>query len=242
MRFDIITLFPTMVRGPLDDSIMYRAQEAGLIKVAVHDLRDWTEGKHRVADDAPFGGGDGMVMKPEPLFRSIKKVKEPAPGSLVLLTTPQGKRLDHQMAVGLSKKPGLILVCGHYGGIDERVKDELVDIEVSIGDYVLSGGELASLVIIDAVSRQIKGVLGNESSAEDDSFPQRLEYPLYTRPAEWDGKKVPEILLSGHHENIRRWRKKESLRRTLKMRPDLLEKYIPDEEEKELLQEIKREE
>ncbi len=241
MRFDIITLFPNMVSGPLDDSIMYRAQEAGLIQVKVHDLRDWTEGKHKVADDAPFGGGDGMVMKPGPLSRSINAVKEAAPGSLVLLTTPKGQRFDHDMAVGLSKKPGLILVCGHYAGIDERVREDLVDIEVSIGDYVLSGGELASLVIIDAASRQIKGVLGNESSAKDDSFPERLECPQYTRPAEFDGKKVPEILLSGHHENIRRWRKKESLRRTLKMRPDLLEKYLPDEEEKELLLEIENE-
>ena len=241
MRFDIITLFPEMVKGPLSESILARARETGKIEVNVHNLRDWAHGRHLVVDDAPFGGGDGMLMKPEPLFAAVSAVREAAPGSPVVLLTPQGQRLDQATAEKWSQLSGLILLCGHYGGVDERVREKAVDFELSIGDYVLTGGELASLVVVEAVARLIPGVLGNEASPGDDSFPARLEYPQYTRPAEYEGMEVPTVLLSGHHEKIRRWRKKESLRRTLLRRPDLIDLYPPDEEEKELLAEIARE-
>ncbi|HUT54067.1 MAG TPA: tRNA (guanosine(37)-N1)-methyltransferase TrmD [bacterium] len=241
MRFEVITLFPRMIEGPVGESILKRACDAGLIEVRAHDLRRWAGGKHQNADDAPFGGGDGMVMKPEPLFAAIEAVKAAAGNMPVVLLTPQGRRFSQELAVEWSRLPGLILVCGHYAGIDERVRERAVDLEVSIGDYVLSGGEPAALVIIEAVSRQVPGVLGNELSPADDSFPARLEYPQYTRPAEFMGMQVPEVLISGHHDRIRRWRKKESLRRTLLRRPDLLETYPPDDEERELLREIEEE-
>ncbi len=238
MRFDVITLFPEMVVAPASESIVGRARQAGKIEVVVHDLRDWTEGKHKAADDSPFGGGDGMVMKPEPVVRAVRAAKELAPHSPVVLTSPQGRRLDQDMATELASLSGLIIVCGHYAGIDERAVAMAVDREISIGDYVLSGGEPAAVVIIDAVSRLVPGVLGNAVSAEDDSFPHRLEYPQYTRPAEFEGVKVPEVLLSGHHEKVRRWRKKESLRRTMERRPDLIGSWPLDDEEKELLAEL----
>jgi tRNA (guanine37-N1)-methyltransferase len=241
MRFDIITLFPGMVAGPVSESILKRACESGRIEIRVHDLRQWAAGKHAAADDAPFGGGDGMVMKPEPIFAAVRAVKEEAPESPVALLSPQGRRFDQGLAKEWSRLPGLILLCGHYAGVDERVREKAVDHAVSIGDYVISGGELAALVILDAVARQVPGVLGNEVSPEDDSFPARLEYPQYTRPAEFEGLKVPEVLLTGHHGEIRRWRKKESLRRTLLWRPDLLALHPPDEEEREMLMEIEEE-
>jgi tRNA (guanine37-N1)-methyltransferase len=242
MRFDVITLHPAMLAGPVSESILKRAIDAGKIEVVIHDLRDWAVGRHHVADDSPFGGGDGMVLKPEPLFGAIRSVKRMAPDSPVALLTPQGKTFSQQTARRWSRLPGLILVCGHYAGVDERVRERAVDYELSIGDYVLTGGEFAALVVVDAVARLIEGVLGNENSAEEDSFPARLEYPQYTRPAEFEGMAAPEILLSGHHERIRLWRRKESLRRTLLRRPDLLELYPPDDdEEQKLLLEIKRE-
>ncbi|MFO8056499.1 MAG: tRNA (guanosine(37)-N1)-methyltransferase TrmD [bacterium] len=241
MRFDLITLFPGMMEGPLSESILKRAREAGHIRVHVHDLREWAEGKHRQVDDAPFGGGDGMVIKPEPLVQAVRDIKAKAQESKTVLLTPQGELFEQKTAQEWSSLPGLILVCGHYAGVDERARQAVIDHEVSIGDYVISGGELAALVVLDAVARQIPGVLGNESSAARDSFPGRLEWPQYTRPAEFEGRPVPEVLLSGHHQNIERWRKKESLRRTLLRRPDLLEKYLPDDEERELMEEIRRE-
>ncbi len=241
MRFDVITLFPGMFAGPLTESILARAREAGRIEVHLHNLRDWALGKHLAADDTPFGGGDGMVMKPEPLAASIRAIKQMAPSSPVVLLTPQGKTFDQARAAEMAALPGLILVCGHYAGVDERVIEKFVDMEVSIGDYVLSGGETAAAVVLEAVSRLLPGVLGNELSPEEDSFPERLEYPIYTRPAEFEGMAVPEVLLSGHHENIRRWRRKESLRRTRERRTDLFEKHPPDEEERKLLAEMDEE-
>jgi tRNA (guanine37-N1)-methyltransferase len=241
MRFDIITLFPGMVRGPLAESILKRAMDAGKIQVLAHDLLDWAEGRHRQADDAPFGGGDGMVMKPEPLVAAIRAIKAQAADSLLVLLTPQGRTFTQELATEWAKLPGLILVCGHYAGMDERAREAVGGEELSIGDYVISSGELAALVVVEAVARQVPGVLGNEVSAEDDSFPGRLEYPQYTRPAEFEGRPVPEVLLSGHHREIARWRKKESLRRTLLRRPDLLAKCPPDAEEKELLAELEEE-
>ena len=241
MRFDVITLFPGMVEGPISESILKRARETGKIEIKIHDLRNWAEGRHLTADDVPFGGGDGMVLKPEPLFRAIRAVKREAMASKVVLLSPQGQRFSLELAMEWSKLAGLILVCGHYGGVDERVRERAVDYEVSIGDYVISGGELAALVVVDAVARQVPGVLGNEASPGEDSFPARLEYPQYTRPAEFEGLKVPEALVSGHHENIRRWRKKESLKRTLARRPDLVAAYPLDDEEREMLAELERE-
>ncbi len=241
MRFDVITLFPGMVKGPLSESIMARALESGRVQVLVHDLRDWAEGIHRQADDAPFGGGDGMVMKPEPLIRAIRAVREMSKGSKVVLLTPQGKTFDQDTARRFSELPGLVLVCGRYAGVDERVRQGFVDLELSIGDYVTSGGELPALVVMDAVTRLIPGVLGNQASAWEDTFPDRIEYPQYTRPEEFEGMRAPEVLLSGHHELIREWRMKESLKRTLERRPDLLVEHPPGKEEQDLLVEVEKE-
>lgn len=241
MRFDVITLFPEMVRAPAGESILGRAREAGRIELRVHDPRDFAEGRHRQCDDAPFGGGDGMVMKPEPLARAIRAVKAEAGGSRVALLSPQGRRLDHRLAAELAALPGLILVCGHYAGVDERVIEALVELEISIGDYVLSGGELPALVVIDAVARLLPGVLGNQVSAQDDSFPSRLEHPQYTRPAEFEGRAAPAVLISGHHEQIRKWRKQKRVERTLARRPDLFALYPPDEEEREMILELEAE-
>jgi len=241
MRFDLITLFPGFFAGPLSESILKRAREAGLIEVALHNLRDWGEGRRQVVDDTPFGGGDGMVLKPEPLAAAIRAVRVLAPSSKVALLTPQGRPFNQELAREWSRLPGLILVCGHYAGVDERAAERFAELEVSIGDYVLSGGEIAALAVVDAVARQVPGVLGNEASPADDSFPARLEYPQYTRPPEFEGMPVPEVLLSGHHERIRRWRKKESLRRTLRRRPDLIVRYPLDAEERELLAELEAE-
>lgn len=241
MRFDVITLFPGFFAGPLSESILKRALAAGLIDVQFLNLREFGEGRRMVVDDAPFGGGDGMVMKPDVLVAAVRAARAGAPGSPVVLLTPQGRRFDQERAREWAQLPGLILVCGHYAGIDERAVELVVDQEVSIGDYVVSGGEIAALTVIDAVSRQVPGVLGNEASPGEDSFPARLEYPQYTRPAEFEGRAVPEELISGHHERIRRWRRKESLRRTLERRPDLIERYPLDDEEKELLEELEAE-
>jgi tRNA (guanine37-N1)-methyltransferase len=239
MRFDLITLFPAMIAGPVSESILKRAQEAGLIEIKVHNLRDWAPGRHLACDDAPFGGGDGMVMTPGPITNAVRAVKAQAPGSAAILLSPQGERLDQNLVRELSLLPGLILVCGHYAGVDERARVLVIEREISIGDYVLSGGELASLVLMDAVARQLPGVLGNERSARDDSFPARLEAPQYTRPAEFEGLSVPAVLLSGHHGRIETWRKKQGLLRTWQRRPDLLERYPPDPEEAEWLKQMR---
>jgi tRNA (guanine37-N1)-methyltransferase len=224
MRFDILTLFPGMFAGPLDESIMRRARDAGLIEAVLHDLRDWATDKHRTVDDYPFGGGAGMVMKPEPLFAAVEAVQPLAePRATVVLLTPQGRRLDRALVAELSQHERLLLICGRYEGVDERVREHLVDIEVSIGDVVVSGGELPAMLLLDAVARLVPGVLGSEGSLEEESFEgSLLEYPQYTRPAAFREWSVPDMLLSGHHAEIAKWRRRQRLLRTWRRRPDLL--------------------
>lgn len=229
LRVDIVTTFPEMVTGAASASILGRAQAAGKLDLRVHDLRDYTTNKHRTTDDYPFGGGAGMVMKPEPLFAAVERItaeaKERPP---VLFPSPDGERLTQKMARELSTLPWLVFLCGHYEGVDERVRRALVTREISIGDYVLTGGELPALVILDATVRLLPGVLGNEASPEDESFSSGLlEYPQYTRPAEFRGMVVPEVLLSGHHANVARWRRQQALVRTRARRPDLWAELLP---------------
>jgi tRNA (guanine37-N1)-methyltransferase len=226
MRIDILTIFPEMCRAPLAESIMKRACENGLVELRIHDLRNWAVGKHRIVDDEPFGGGPGMVMKPEPFFRAVEELRTLE--AKVLLLTPQGERLRQSMVKELSTESHLIVLCGHYEGVDHRVVEHLVDREISIGDYVLTNGAIAANVLVDAVVRLIPGVLGDPGSAEEESFsqPHLLEGPHYTRPAEFRGMKVPEILLSGHHEKIRAWRAEQGLERTRRNRPDLLDSQL----------------
>jgi tRNA (guanine37-N1)-methyltransferase len=224
MQFNIITLFPEMFGDPFGVSILKRAQEKGLIKIKLHNLRDYCKDKHRVTDDLPYGGGVGMVMKPEPLITAIEAVKSSQPEMRTLLMTPQGKRFEQNDAVKLAQYSFLNLVCGRYEGIDERVRN-FVDEEISIGDYILTGGELASMVVIEAVARLIPGVLGDADSLQDESFNQpMLEAPQYTRPRVFKGMEVPEVLLSGNHSEIERWRRQQALKRTKERRPDLLSK------------------
>jgi len=221
MKIDILTLFPEICRAPLSESMMKRAQEKKLVDLRIHNLRDWTTDKHHIVDDAPFGGGQGMVMKPEPIFAAVEELKTPE--SKILLMSPAGRRFDQTMAADLSKESHLIVICGHYEGVDHRVIEHLVDLEISIGDYVLTNGAIAAVVLVDAVVRLLPGALGDEQSAHDDSFSAGLlEGPQYTRPAEFRGWKVPEILLSGNHAEIAKWRKEQALKRTKKNRPDLL--------------------
>jgi tRNA (guanine37-N1)-methyltransferase len=223
MKFDILTLFPDMFRGPFDESIIRRGQDKGLIRIGLHQIRDFTLDRHHTVDDPPYGGGSGMLMRPEPLAACIEAVKNEHEKAPVLLTTPQGRPFNHKMAQELSREPGLIIICGRYEGIDERIREQYVDAEVSIGDFVLSGGELAAMVIVDAVTRLIPGVLGSDESATTDSFSDGLlEYPQYTRPAEFKGRSVPAVLLSGNHAEIARWRREQALKRTARQRPDLL--------------------
>ncbi len=230
MKFDVLTLFPETFDLVMKESIIGRAQEKGLVKINAVNIRDYTKDKHRKVDDYPFGGGNGMVMMCQPVFDAYKAVTEELEVKpKVIYMSPQGKVLTQRMAVELSKEEHLILLCGHYEGIDERIITELVDEEISIGDYVLTGGELPAMVLIDCVSRLIPGVLSSEGSFSDEShFNGLLEYPQYTRPAEYEGKPIPEILLSGHHANIQRWRNEQALERTRVKRPDLYEKYIDD--------------
>lgn len=232
-----MTLFPGMCSGPLNESILRRAQDKQLVEFRVHDLRGWTHDRHRVVDDVPYGGGSGMVLKPEPFFEAIDALR--GAESQVLLLTPQGERFDQTMACRLAEAPHLILLCGRYEGFDERVRS-LADREISIGDYVVSGGELPALVLIDAVVRLIPGALGDAESAHQDSFAGGLlEHPQYTRPPVYRGLRVPEVLLSGDHEQIRRWRRKETLRRTLQRRPDLLERAALSAEDHGFLADIR---
>jgi tRNA (guanine37-N1)-methyltransferase len=241
MRFDILTIFPEMIQGYLKEGILARAAKRGLIKTGVTDIRAFAKGAHKNTDDRPFGGGDGMVMKPGPIYRALRSVRRVGKRGLVLLLTPQGKQFDQNMAWELSREEQLILICGRYEGIDERIRRLCVDREVSIGDYVLSGGELAALVLMDAVSRLVPGVLGGEKSAQEDSFEGGLlEYPQYTRPRVFLGEEVPEVLLSGNHREIRRWRRVQSLKRTLEKRPDLLHNTVLTREDDAILQELKK--
>ncbi len=242
MVFDIITLFPAMFASPFAESIMGKAVQRGLIRIGVHNLRDWAEGRHQVTDDAPYGGGDGMVMKPEPVARALAALKEQSTAAKVLLMSPQGTPFRQQHARSLAGEKGLIFVCGRYEGFDERIRT-LVDAEYSLGDFVLTGGELAAMVMIDAVARLLPGVLGNSGSAGTDSFADGLlEYPHYTRPVEFAGMRVPEVLLSGNHAEIARWRRRQQLQRTLRRRPDLLNQVSLSVEDRRLLEELQREE
>ena len=242
MKFDILTLFPNMFSSPLRESILGKAIEKGLIQIRTVNIRDFTSDKHQVVDDTPYGGGQGMVMKVEPIARAIESVKSQNPSAWTVYLTPQGKPLHQDLARRLSTQPHLILLCGRYEGVDERVRESLVDEEISIGDYVLTGGELAAMVVIDAVSRFIPGVLGSDRSAEEDSFYNSLlEYPQYTRPPNFRGHCVPEVLLSGNHSAISLWRRKEALRQTSLRRPDLLAKAELTEEDRKLLEEILKE-
>jgi tRNA (guanine37-N1)-methyltransferase len=246
VRIDVLSTFPGMFEPVLAESILKRAQAAGVLSVRVHDLREWTTDRHRTTDDAPFGGGAGMVMKPEPFFAAVEQLRCPADAGCtedVVLLCPQGDPFVHEVAERLAARDHLILLCGHYEGIDERVREHLVTRAISIGDYVLTGGELPAMVVIDAVARLLPGVLGADEGAQTDSFADGLlEYPQYTRPAEFRGWKVPDVLLSGHHEQIRRWRRRESLRRTRTTRPDLLAQAKLTDEDGELLSEVEQEE
>jgi tRNA (guanine37-N1)-methyltransferase len=239
MRIDIITLFPEMFRGPFDASIVARAAEQGIVAIELHDLRDWGAGRHKIVDDYPHGGGAGMVLKPEPLFSAVEAIQPlaPEPGRVVLLT-PQGRPLTQAVVDELAALPRLILLCGHYEGVDERVREHLADDEISIGDYVLSGGELGAMVLVDAVVRRLPGALGSEQSLAEESHSEGLlEYPQYTRPSEFRGWKVPDILLSGHHEEVRKWRRRQSLLRTARRRPDLLARACLSDEERRWVEE-----
>ena len=234
MRIDILTLFPSMFSGPFAESIVKRAMDRDLISITIHNLRDWGSGKHKVVDDYPFGGGTGMVMKSEPLFEATEAIKAEGASSSapVILLTPQGRVFNQRIAAELAALDQLILICGHYEGIDERVREHLATDEISIGDYVLTGGELAAMVVVDAVVRQLPGVLGSEESAKDDSHTGGLlEYPQYTRPQRYRGWEVPQVLLSGNHAQIAAWRREQSILRTLSRRPELLEQadLSPDE-------------
>jgi tRNA (guanine37-N1)-methyltransferase len=270
LQIDIVTIFPDFFRGPLDFGIIRRAREAGLVKIEIRDLRAFTRDRHHTVDDRPFGGGEGMVLKPEPLFESVEALQlasreeRAAAKQSVVLLSAQGRRFDQGLASELASLQRLVLICGRYEGVDERVGTHLADREISIGDYVLSGGELGAAVIVDTVTRLIPGALGNEASARQESFSVGtelasdapsdgnarpladstcgsgglLDYPHYTRPAEFRGLKVPDVLVSGNHEDIRRWRRKSALEKTLRNRPDLLDGAELSDDDKELLAEI----
>jgi tRNA (guanine37-N1)-methyltransferase len=263
MKFEIVTIFPDFFRGPLDYGIVRRAREAGLIEISIHDLRVFTSDKHRTVDDRPFGGGEGMVLKAGPIFECVESMKigpreqriRQASGESVVLLSPQGRLFAQAMGQELAGLNRIVLICGRYEGVDERVAENLADREVSIGDYILSGGELGAAVIVDAVTRLLPGALGNEASAQQESFTAihkaaaegpdstcssggLLDYPHYTRPAEFRGMNVPEVLMGGNHEQVRKWRRQKALEKTLRNRPDLLEKQSLNVEDKELLKKM----
>ncbi len=239
MRIDIVTLFPEMFSGPFDSSIIARGRAAGVLEIALHNPRDYALDKHHIVDDYAYGGGPGMVMKPDPICDCVDAVRGMAqPAGKVVLLTPQGRLLNHEVASELAREERLILICGHYEGVDERVREFLVDDEISIGDYVLSGGEPAAIVLVDAVARHQPGVLGSELSLEEESHAQGLlEYPQYTRPAEYRGHAIPEVLLSGHHAEIAKWRRRQSILRTARRRPDLLAKAELTADERRMVDE-----
>jgi tRNA (guanine37-N1)-methyltransferase len=242
VHFDILTLFPEMFRGPFDESIIKRARGAGLVSITVHNIREHGVGRHQVTDDTPYGGGGGMIMKPEPLFDAVEAVLGDAQGVPCILLTPQGRLFTQQIARELARHRRLLLICGRYEGVDERVHRHLATDEISIGDYVLSGGELPAMVLVDAVTRLIPGVLGDPGAAFEDSHTEGLlEYPHYTRPSEYRGHAVPDVLLSGHHAQITAWRRRQSLRRTLERRPDLLARARLTEEDRATLRQLEDE-
>jgi tRNA (guanine37-N1)-methyltransferase len=243
MTFDIVTIFPAMVEGPLKEGVLGRAASRGIIEFLVHDLRTFTEDRHHVVDDVAYGGGPGMVMKPEPFFRAVESITAAhgAPET-VILTTPDGRRFDHATAERLSRRRHIVILCGRYEGVDDRVRQHLATEEISVGDYVLTGGELPALVIADAVARLVPGVVGDEESIARDTFAGGLlDYPQYTRPAAFRGMDVPPVLLSGHHAEIERWRRRESLRRTLLTRPELLERADLTDDDRRVLNELRQE-
>ena len=240
MRIDVITIFPEMIANAVEFSVVKRSRENGLLEIVVHDLRDYAHNQHRSVDDYCYGGGAGMLMKPEPLFEAVGAIDSADEDTRIILLSPQGKPLTQNMARRLSLLDHLILICGRYKGVDERVRQSLITDEISIGDYVLSGGEIPALVVIDAVSRLIPGALGNYESAQDDSFSEGLlDCPRYTRPAEYQGMRVPEVLLSGDHKKIREWQRRQALMRTSRRRPDLLEDVPLSEEDLEFLNTLK---
>jgi tRNA (guanine37-N1)-methyltransferase len=237
MLFEVLTLFPGMFSSPLSESIIGKAVDRGLIRIGVHNIRDYATDKHHMADDRPFGGGEGMVMKVEPIAEALDALRREAPLPWVVLLSPHGSLFRQETALRLSRFPRLILICGRYEGVDERVAEFFVDEQISIGDYILTGGELAAMVLIDAVARLIPGVLGNAASPGTESFVEPLlEYPQYTRPQDYRGYRVPEALLSGHHENIQRWRRGQALLRTKRRRPDLFERLRLSREDHQLLE------
>jgi tRNA (guanine37-N1)-methyltransferase len=240
VHFDILTLFPDMFTGPFSESIIKRARQAGLITIAIHNIRDYAAGRHQVTDDTPYGGGGGMIMKPEPIFAAAEAVLGDDVDTPRILLTPQGRLLDQHIARTLSRQRRLLLICGRYEGVDERVHRYLATDEISIGDYVLSGGELPAMVLVDAITRLIPGVLGDPAATFEDSHAEGLlEYPHYTRPPIFRDYPVPDVLLSGHHAAITTWRRKEALRRTLHRRPDLLARARLGDEDLTLLEQIK---
>jgi tRNA (guanine37-N1)-methyltransferase len=269
MKIDILTIFPDFFRGTLDYGIVRRARETGLVEISIHDLRAFTKDKHRTVDDRPFGGGEGMVLKPEPIFECVESFGDVAPRAArlsgaakrsVILLSAQGRRLDQALAAELSSLDRIVLICGRYEGVDERISEHLADREISIGDYVLSGGELGAAVIVDTVTRLIPGAVGNQNSTRQESFTEALagqsdlagdgpsstcvsggllDYPHYTRPADFRGMTVPEVLVNGNHDQIRSWRRRTALAKTLRNRPDLLERVALSADERELLEEIK---
>jgi len=266
VKIDILTIFPDFFRGPLDYGIVRRARETDLVEISIHDLRAFTKDKHRTVDDRPFGGGEGMVLKPEPIFECLESLGDVAARDQrlaqsvkqsVILLSAQGRRLDQTLAAELSGLERIVLVCGRYEGVDERISEHLADREISIGDYVLSGGELGAAVIVDTVTRLIPGAVGNQNSTRQESFTDHaelagdgpsstcvsgglLDYPHYTRPADYRGMTVPEVLVNGNHDQIRNWRRKTALAKTLRNRPDLLERFVLSREDTELLAQIKR--
>ncbi len=251
MIYDIVTIFPEFFRGPFEHGILRRARTEGLIDIRIHDLREFTTDKHRSVDDRPFGGGEGMVLKPEPLFAAVESVLGETPaelaGTAVVLLSAQGRLLNQKLAQELAQQERLVLLCGRYEGVDERVAEHLATLELSIGDYVLTGGELAAAVVVDTVTRLLPAALGHERSVVDESFSAHaearitaggiLDCPHYTRPADFRGHPVPEVLLSGHHEEVRRWRRRQALLKTKRNRPDLLERAVLNAEDRTLLEE-----
>ena len=266
IRFDVVTIFPEFFRGPFEHGIVRRAQEAGLVEIKVHDLRSFTHDRHQTVDDRPFGGGEGMVLKPEPIFECIESLgvaakAQRANSETVALLSAGGRRFDQGVASELAQKQRIVLICGRYEGVDERVSEQLADQEISVGNFVLSGGELGAAIIVDAVTRLVPGALGNEASARQESFTGSevtgagsgvpdstcgsgglLDYPHYTRPAEFRGMTVPEVLSSGDHKQIRNWRRRKAIEKTLRHRPDLLEQVELSKDDQKVLAQIRKEE